>query len=301
MATNTYTNIANLKITEALSAEFLLQLADRGSLTGGHPAIVYAGDAASSGSKTVRLSHVGLMGKDRLSSTADGASAASSTIGSGYTNLSVGRYCKNYSITDLAAATQGNGMIDPAALAADAVASYNTTLTDLIAELMGGFTTTQTASGDLTVADFLNAVNLLERANVQGPYLCILHPKQYGDLRANIATAAAGAVQWAESSQEQLIQMGSNYKGKFLGVDVFVSSAVPTTGGTDYTSGVFGRGGVAWCDMSVSEPDAINIGGKVLFERDRTAASGTTAYVSTAYLGVSEAEDLAGVTIISDM
>jgi hypothetical protein len=297
---NRYEDITNLRITEALSAEFLLLLSDRGSLSN-HPAIVFAGDAAASGSKTVRLSHIGLMGYDRLASTADGVATTSTDFTNASTNISVGRYAKNYSITDLASATASNGLIDPASLAADAVASYNTTLSDLIAALMGGFTNTVTATTTLTVANVLSAISQLEQENAQGPYMMVLHPKQYGDLRSDIATASAGAVQWAESSQQQLIQMGSNYKGKFLGVDVFVSSAVPVTGGTDYTGAVFARGAVAFADMSVNEPDAINIGGKVLFERDRTAASGTTAYVSSAFLGVSECIDDAGVTIISDI
>ena len=168
--------------------------------------------------------------------------------------------------TDLASATASNGLIDPASLAADAVASYNTTLSDLIAALMGGFATTVTSTTTLTVADFLTAVSKLEQANAQGPYMCILDPKQYGDLRSDIAATAAGSVQWSETSQEQLIQMGSNYKGEVFGVSVFVSSAVPVSGGTDHNGGMFGRGAIAWADMSVSEPDAINIGGKVLFE-----------------------------------
>jgi len=38
----------------------------------------------------------------------------------------------------------------------------------------------------------------------------------------------------------------------------------------------------------------------VLFEQDRTAKSGLTAYVSSAFLGASEGIDACGVSIITD-
>ena len=66
---------------------------------------------------------------------------------------------------------------------------------------------------------------------------------------------------------------------------------------------MFAKGAILWADGSVGSdgsPDQMVIGGKVLFERDRTARSGLTAYVSHRYLGVAEGIDGFGVTIATD-
>lgn len=300
MAT-TYANIADLRTAEALSAEFLMLLADRGSLMN-HPALVYAGNAAGSGSAAVKVPHIGMGGYDLLASVADGAAVGVSAITDGATTVTVGRYAKAYEPTDLARLTGGNGLIDPEMFAADAMASYAATLVSLIAAEVDSFATVKGSTGtDLTVTTFLSAVTALEVAKCPSPFMAMLSPQQIGDLRASLAASTAGAVQWAESTQQQLIQMSGNHKGQFLGVDIF-SSAHVTDDGTDHLGGIFGRGAVVWADASIpteNDPNAINIGNKVLFERDRTAKSGLTAYVSSAYLGVSEGIDLAGVTIKS--
>lgn len=300
MAT-TYANIADLRTAEALSAEFLMLLADRGSLMN-HPALVYAGDAAGSGSAVVKVGHIGMGGYDLLASVADGAAATVSAIVDGATTVTVGRYAKFYEPTDLARLTGGNGLLDPEMFAADAMASYAATLVSLIAAEVDSFATVKgTSTADLTVATFLAGVTALEVAKVESPFLALLAPQQIGDLRADLASSTAGAVQWAESTQAQLIQMSGNYKGKFLGVDI-MSSAHVTDDGTDKLGGIFGRGAVVWADGTIpatGDSNAINVGGKVLFEQDRSPKSGLTAYISSAYMGVSEGIDLAGVTLRS--
>jgi hypothetical protein len=60
---------------------------------------------------------------------------------------------------------------------------------------------------------------------------------------------------------------------------------------------------VVWADGSIpaeGDPNQMVIAGKVLFERDRTAKSGLTAYVSHRYIGASKAIDLCGVSIVTD-
>lgn len=300
MAT-TYANVADLRTAEALSAEFLMLLADRGALMN-HAALVYAGDAAGSGSATVKVPHIGLGGYDLLASVADGVAVSSSAITDGATTVSVGRYAKAYEPTDLARLTGGNGLLDPEMFAADAMASYAATLVSLIAAEVDTFATVKGASGaQLSVSTLLSAVTALEVAKVSSPFMAMLAPQQIGDLRDSLATSSAGAIQWNEGTQQQLVQMSGNYKGSFLGVDLF-SSAHVTDDGTDKLGGVFGRGAVCFADATIptdNDPQAINIGGKVLFERTRTAASGTTLYTTSAFLGVSEGIDLAGVTLRS--
>ena len=185
------------------------------------------------------------------------------------------------------------------------MASTASTLVSLVANVTDGFTATVGTSGsNLSVANFLAAIQALEVANVQGPYMAILHPQQMGDLRADLAATAGGAVQWMAASQQQINVLGNGYRGQWAGVDLFATTFVPTANaGADRAGGMFGRGAVVWADSSIpgeNDSSQLIIGGKILFERDRTAKSGLTAYVTHAYMGVSKGIDAAGVSIITD-
>lgn len=297
-----YAGIADLRTAEALSAEYLLLLAAREALPS-HPALIYAGDARGSGSATLKVPQIGLAGYDLLAPTADGASVANTALTDASVTITPGRQSKAYEASDLARGT--GGLIDVTAFALDAVQSHASTLVSLVANVTDGFTATVgTSTVDLSIADFLAAIQALEVANVPAPYLAILHPQQVGDLRAALASAGGGAIQWMDASRAQIERVGTGARGSFAGVDIFSTSHVPTANaGADRAGGMFGRGAVLWADMSIDtegDPDRLAIGGKILFERARSARTGTTAYVSHAYLGVAIGIDPAGVSIITD-
>lgn len=300
----TYASIADLRTAEALSAEFLLLLADRNALPN-HPALVWLGAGNGLGSSVVKAPEVGLMGYDLLASTADGAAVANQALTDGAATVTIARYSKAYEPTDLALLTDpSNGMIKPDAFAMDAIVSQAVTLTSLVANVTDNFTATVGSSGvDLTLANFLAAIATLEVALVPGPYLGILHPVQIGDLRTALSTVG-GAVQWMPASAEQMMVLGGGYRGKFMGVDLFSSGYVPTANaGADRAGGMFGRGAVVWADAApppAGDGNQIVIGNKILFERDRTAKSGLTAFVTHAYMGVSIGINAAGVSVITD-
>lgn len=298
-----YAGVADLRTAEALSGEFLYLLAARESLPS-HPALVYAGDAQGRGSVVIKVPHVGLGGYDILSAVADGSAVSNSALADGSTTITIGRYSKAYEASDLVRLSD-QGLLSPTAFASDAVQSVNHTLVSLVANVTDGFSTTVGTSGsNLSVANFLAAIQGLEVANVQGPYMAILHPQQMGDLRADLASTSGGAVQWMPASQEQINLLGNGYRGRWASVDLFSSTFVPTANaGADRAGGMFGRGAVVWADSTIpgeNDSSQLIIGGKVLFERDRTARSGLTAYITHAYLGVSEGIDAAGVSIITD-
>tara|TARA_R110000851_G_scaffold207827_1_gene360176 strand:+ start:81 stop:992 length:912 start_codon:yes stop_codon:yes gene_type:complete len=300
MAT-TLANLADSRTQEALSAEFLLKLADRASLMQ-HPAIAagYAGTCTAAGSAVMRLPHVGFMGYDLLASVADGANISETTLVDDKTDITVGRYGKMYKPSDLARLTAVNGLLDPEMFAADAFASYQATLVSLMAGVMDDFTATKgNAAADLDASAFLDAITALEVAKVDGGLMAILSPLQVGDLRKNLSTATNGALQWIAAETDQLVYKSGNFKGSFLGVEVYSSSFVPDVG-TAFEGGMFGAGAIAWADGSVGDVEgAINVGGKVLFEADRDAKAGATEYVTQCYLGVTMGIDAAGVTLTS--
>lgn len=298
-----YAGVADLRTAEALSGEFLYLLAARESLPA-HPALLYGGDAQGRGSVVVKVPHIGLQGYDILSSVADGSGVTNTALTDGSTTVTIARHSKSYEASDLVRLSD-QGLLSPAAFAQDAVASTASTLVSLVANVTDGFTATVGTSGsNLSVANFLAAIQALEVANVQGPYMAILHPQQMGDLRADLAATAGGAVQWMAASQQQINVLGNGYRGQWAGVDLFATTFVPTANaGADRAGGMFGRGAVVWADSSIpgeNDSSQLIIGGKILFERDRTAKSGLTAYVTHAYMGVSKGIDAAGVSIITD-
>lgn len=300
-----YSGIADLRTAQALSAEILLLLADRNALPN-HPSLVYAGDAAGRGSSVLKVPGVGLGGYDLLSSTGDGSAVANTALTDAAYTVTVARYSKSYEASDLARLTDpANGKIKIGEFAMDAVQSANNTLVSLVANVTDDFTSTVGATGvDLSVANFLAAIQTLEVAKNVGPYMAILHPQQMGDLRTAIASVTGGAVQWLPASQEQIQILGNGYRGQWMGVDIFSSSYVPTANaGADRAGGMFARSAVLWADSSIPEENDANqliLANKIMFERERTAKSGLTAYVTHYYVGVSKGNDAAGVSIITD-
>ena len=300
-----FSGLGDQTLAEALSNQYLLMLADRMALPN-HPALFYAGDIAAASSNTIKVPQIGLMGYDLLASTGDGAAVANSAFADASSTVAVARYSKSYEASDLAKMTDG-GIVNMQMFAQDAIVSGAVTLTSLVANLVDNFATTVGSTGvDATFANFLDALTALEVAKVQGPFMAVLHPTQWGDIRKDLAITAGGAVQYAAASQEALAVRGIGFQGSLCGADVFTSSYVPSANaGADRAGGIFGRGAIVWADGTVVNDDptgqSMVIGGKILFERARTAKSGLTAYVSHRYLGAAEGIDLCGVSIITDL
>jgi hypothetical protein len=297
--------LANQAESEILSGLYLMALADRNALPA-HPALFRVPGVAGRGSITQKIPQIGLMGYDLLASTGDGSAVANTALTDYSNTLAVARYSKSYESTDLARLVDAYGVLRPEVMAMDAVVSVASTLLSLHANLVDNFATTVGASGvDATLENVLDAITSLEINKVKGPFLGILHPVQWGDVRKDAALNAGGAIQWNAGSQQMLDAMkGLGYQGNFLGVDFFTSTHVPTANaGADRAGGIFGHGAIAYVlDSIEADPDLpqVSIGGEVLFEKSRTAKSGLTAYVSHAYMGASEQIDLCGVSVITD-
>jgi hypothetical protein len=299
-----YAGLADQRTAETLSGDFLYALAARDGLPQ-HPALMQAPDAMGRGSTVIKIPQLGLNGFDLAVATADGASVANTALTDASSTVTIARYSKAYEMSDLARLTD-TGMLNAQAFANDAVVTYNQQIVNLLANLMGGFSQTAGSTGvNLSVANFLAASALLEVGNVAGPYLAILHPQQVADLKSELASTTAGALQWMPATAAQIETIGTGVRSAWAGVDIFTTSRVPSANaGADRAGGMFGRGAVAWGFSSImtsGSADELVIGGRILFERDRTARAGLTAYVSHYYLGASECIDAAGVAVITDL
>lgn len=301
-----YAGVANQRVAEALSTDYIMLAADRAALPN-HPALFYAGDLFGTGTDTKKVAHADIMGRDLPVPVADGAKVGNTVWGTGATTVVVARRSKAYAASDLAKWTDSLGLLNAGMLAQDAFMSHNLAKTEAIAALMGGFSNKVGATGvDLSLANVLAALTLLEvgfeGGLAEGDAMGVLHTVQGGDFRTALATATGGAVQW-QVPPEQLVLKGNGYRGRYLGADWFASGRVPTANaGADRAGGLFVKGALIWCDMSVAAEGAeqLNIGGKVLFERARDGYGATTGYPSHSYSGFAEGIDAFGVTIETD-
>lgn len=300
-----YAGVADQRTAETLSAEFLFLNAARDALPN-HPALFYAGDAKGTGSVAIKVPSVGLMGYDLPTAMAEGASVANTPLADHSATVTVVRHSQSYEAGDIARLSDSKGILTPALFAANAIQARASLLVSLVANVADDFTATAGSTGvDMTIANFLTASNLLEVSNVPPAYLSILHPTQWGDLKTALTTTSGGAIQWLPATAEQIQLLGTGFKGRYLGVDVFTSTLVPSkNAGADRGGSMFGRGAVLWADSSVDtagNPALIAIGGKILFGLDRTERAALTAFIAHHFLGASIGRNENGVSIITDL
>jgi len=291
--------IGDLIAGEVMATEFLMLLADREDGVLLHPALMHS-TGSSNTSNVVRVSHLGLGGYDLLSATTPGSEVANTALTDGSTDVTIAPRAKTYGLDDTARFVT-DGRLDPVMLAQDAVISINQTLISLIANVTDDFTSTAGDSGvNATWADVLDAKTTLGIAKNSGPMLGLVHPRQWGDLETDALTLG---VLPAASMAGVIMQGMGLYKGQWMGIDFFASSAVPTAnGGADRAGGIFCRGGVAWADAQFApenDPNIVDLG-RGRFERVRKGQTLLTNYVTSWQAGVAKAIDGAGVSLVTD-
>jgi hypothetical protein len=198
------------------------------------------------------------------------------------------------------------GGVDLDGLSNAMVAAFNGRFNQLACALSSGFSTQVGSTGvDMTTDTFYSAIFALQLQSVMGEYDVILHPQQYNDLMSSLR-AETGPGQYVVANQEQTNALGTSYRGKLFGVNVHLSSYVPSVSGTDYRGMMLGNGAIAYA-LGTPAPIAaaggviIPAGAPVAVEWERDAASGLTKVVGSAFLGVAELQDLKGVGILSDL
>lgn len=301
-----YSGLGDLRTAEVLGADTLLILADRAAFFQ-HPAIVNLGDAIGQGSDTQKIGLVGLDGYDEMAASGGEAIAVTnSALTDASATVSVARQSLRYEVSDIARSLDASGVISSDRFAASMAGSANMRLCSMIGALGAGFANTAGTSGvNMSHDDFMDAIYTLELYSVPGPYLCLLHPRQFADWQ-NSLRGEGGVAQWQPATAEMLMLRGPGFKGTFNGVDVVVSSKVPTSNaGADRGGCMFGRGAVGYKVMSVRPSRAQIAAGHVFagplhvaFERTETTA--LEAVQGNLYAGVVEIEDLRGVEISTD-
>lgn len=304
MADFLYSTSGDLRVTEALAADYELLLADRFSLLG-HPAIMYAGNCAASGSTVIKVPLAGLMGYDRMAAVAENAATSSTSVTDSSATITVARQAIERRISDI------NDMVDSIglnldALIADGVGSYAMRWMEMLCDLLDNFSSTVgTTAVDMDADDFFSAQFTLLQASVPTPYLFVGYPVQVTDLQNSIR-AESGPWQYRTDVQDFFTARGQGVQGSLNGVDIVASSLVPTANaGADSGGAMFGNGAIAYAD---GLPRAIRGAGEVIFpagtrlytELERDASGALTKIVHNGFLGFAEIQDSKGVSIITD-
>ena len=298
----------DLRMTKMISQEIRLLLTDSTNLRN-TPFVDFVGSINGMGSDTIRVRKAGLDGFDAFTAFT-GATEANGVTPSGLTDGFVDVVCKRnslaYEITDLASMTGLNsGDIDPFRIAESIATSYEALFANITGAAVAGFTSIKGATGTaLTIAVFLTAIQELEKAasgkGAPGPYVTVLHPKQWADLQDDILAQTSGILQFVAASYEAVSAKGSHYKGNFMGVEVYTSSYI-TNDATDHAGAIFAVGALGFATgmpSPVGAAEAMAMG-EVSIEMDRDSLKALTKVVGHAYLGMSIIDDDRGVTLIS--
>lgn len=296
----------NARLAATLYQSIVLKLADTGSIRNA-PAFLNVGNVNGSGSDSIQVPVVGLGGTDIMAAVTDGSAVSNTSITSAAATVAVARQALRYDLTDLARVTNSvAGGVDIDGLANAMVYAFEGRFNQMACALSSGFSTQVGSTGvDLTTDTFYSAIFALQLQSVMGEYHCILHPQQYNDLMSSLR-AETGPAQYIPANQEQTNALGASFKGKLFGVNVHVSSYVPSVGGADYRGMMLGNSAIAYAlgtpaPMQAAGGVIIPAGSPIAVELERDAASGLVKVVGSTFLGVAELQDGLGVGILSDL
>jgi hypothetical protein len=300
----TYADLGNLRLAAMIENEVRAVLADMASIrnTG---ALLYAGDVAGIGSKSMRLRFADWGANTPFATATDGADVSATAITPTTVDVTVGRSALRYDITDLASMT-GLGLdIDPFTIAQKMAMSAEARINQIVCATFASASNSVGTSGvDMSVDDFYDAMFQLESESNDGEFYCILHPQQLSDLRDSLRSESNNALAFSPATEDMLAIKGQGFAGRFGGVDIFKSAYVTESAGNKIGA-MMSRGGVAY---AVGTPRPLAGAGVeirpagtpivVAFQRDES--KGLTEVMGHLYCGASIAEDARIVKIVTD-
>ena len=288
-------------VAEVLSSLVLEQLYDPTDLRALCTRVPYDG----AGSSAVHVTQDMVPGA--WAAPGENVTTAATAYTTAHFDITVARYSRAYALTDLVPIS--GAAIDLQRVVNNLVNGVGLTFTDAICDLFhtAGFANSVgTAGVNLSVDDIYDAIFQLTSTLNSPPYATVLHPIQFNDFLSSLRSET-GAAQFTPATVEMLSQKGTGYKGSWMNTEFYVSDSVDNTPGGSYTGAMMSQGAIAYSMAPVARMvghiPAGNIildAGDVLVELDRTASDGVSAAYAHMFLGVSEAEDLRGVRIVSD-
>ena len=262
------------------------------------------GDIGGSGSAVLTTGTVDYDLAMAAANTDEVTAADNTAVTVGAVSLTVAHQIISFGMSDLHSVTGAPGMLDLQALASKAAQAYGLRFTDLTMAAADTITANVGTSGaDMTVDDWFSATATLQQAVCPGPYTAILAPVQVTDLQASLRSEG-GAIQFLPATAAQLSLKGPGFQGSFMGVDIWQSDSVSTSGG-NRVGAMFGDGCLGYVEASArgNMPGAISAGAPgspVYAEFVRAGDPGISRVVAHAFVACGLLETARGVNITTD-
>jgi hypothetical protein len=285
------------RLAVAIDAELRLSLADRASMrrTG---AVLDLGSVNGTNTDTTREVFSGLDGYDGFQATAaEDTDVAATGLTVTTADIAVARSSMRRDVGDLYVLTGERGrVIDPSRLAASMVGEWDNYYTRLVCDTIDGFATgVGTLGAGATVDDFMDGIFQLEDNAVPGPYYFLGHNHQWSNVQ-NSLRGETGPLQWVAAVQDQIAIKGPGYKGMLLGVEIYTSNKVNSSGGNRY-GGMWGLGAIG-SKRGTMEPSPgatiVRPDAEIVVEFQRDGSRAITEVIGHGYLGMGILEDLRG-------
>ena len=162
--------------------------------------------------------------------------------------------------------------------------------TDLAANL-ANFSNVTDAGASMTVASFLSAIAALEQRDITQSLVSVLHPKQQGQIRADIQSQTTQY--WGRDNAPSMAEYHPNgFVGGLFGVPIYQTSVVPTS-----DAGANRAGAIFVPNEALGLLELWTV--KTELERDASRLN-TEVVLSNAY-GTVEIDDVRGQTLKSDV
>jgi hypothetical protein len=299
----------NARLSAVLHRMIELKLADRAELYKA-PQFTNFGSLNGTGSSALQVPVIGLGGTDLMAAVGDGSSVTETLPSRAAATITIARQALRYDITDLASLTDplasGAG-VGIEGLANSMSIAFGMRLTQMITALSSGLSqSVGTTTVALSVTTFFDAIYKLQLQSNDGTFAVVLAPQQINHL-INSLRSETGPGQYVAATQDQIAAKGQGYRGMLFGVELYVSSTVPTANaGADRLGMMVSTGCIGYATgspMPIQGAGAIILpaGSQVVVELERDAASGLTKVVGNSFAGVAEIQDLKGVGILSKL
>ena len=299
----------DMRLAQMISQEVRLLLNDTMNLRNS-PYIDYVGSINGMGSDTIRVRQAGY-GRNLFSEFADATEADAVTpaaLADASVDVAVKRLALAFAVSDMASMTglAGANEVDPFRLAQAIATSYEASFASMTAATFSSFSNAIAGGTTLAVDDFMNAYQQLQVAStnrgVDGPFVSVLHPKQFNELQDSINSLTGGALVFQPALGADIMgAKGKGYKGSFLGVDIYTSSYI-TDDGANFKAAMWGPGAIGYANGSPSIIGSETMSmGEVTVEMERDSLKALTNVVGHAYLGLSILENDRGVRIESNI
>tara|TARA_R110000772_G_scaffold211130_1_gene321793 strand:- start:1506 stop:2456 length:951 start_codon:yes stop_codon:yes gene_type:complete len=296
-----------LRLSSMIEAEVRAQLADMASIRTGTDALLFAGDVAGSGSDAVTLRFAGYGAKTPMASAAEDADVSATSLTTATSTITVARNSLRYDITDTAVLTGLGADIDPFLLASSMAMSAEARFMEIICSTFtSASTSVGTATVDMSVDDFMDAIFALEIADNNGNFYAVLAPRQWADLQNSLRSESNNALAFSPAVEAAIGAKGQGYQGSLLGVEIFRSSRVQNSSpagnkiGAMFSSGAIGYAIGTPRPLAGAGAEVRPAGTPVVvgFERDESKA--LTEVVGHLYCGAAIAQDAQIVKIVTD-